>query len=141
MVRLDDDALRARVGAPHLGLAAGNNVDLLAEQTARYKPTAISITNPANMKPLADKVGAGVEILSGDAGLLQLATLPEADIVLIAIVGRLIEQDCAMQGYGVFVAFSLAAIVLGIKTRASPIGKTALITSSILLVGSIGMLA
>ena len=61
--------------------------------------------------------------------------------VLIAIVGRLVEQDCAMQGYGVFVAFSLAAIVLGIKTRASPIGKTALITSSILLIGSIGMLA
>lgn len=70
-----------------IGLAAGNNVDLLAEQTARYKPAAISISSPANMKPLADKAGDGIEILSGDEGLLQLATMPEADIVLIAIVG------------------------------------------------------
>ena len=61
--------------------------------------------------------------------------------VLIAIVGRLNAQDVAMQGYGVFVAFSVAAIVLGIITRASAIGRTALITSSILLVGSLGMLA
>ena len=61
--------------------------------------------------------------------------------VLIAIVGRLNAQDFAMHGYGVFVAFSVAAIVLGIITRASPIGRTALITSSILLVGSLAMLA
>jgi len=61
--------------------------------------------------------------------------------VLIAIVGRMIEQDYAMHGYGVFVAFSVAAIVLGIITRGSPLGKTALITSSILLIGSLGMFA
>ena len=61
--------------------------------------------------------------------------------VLIAIVGRLIQQDLAMHGYGVFVAFSVAAVVLGIVTRASPLGKTALITSSLLLVASLGMLA
>ena len=59
--------------------------------------------------------------------------------VLIAIVGRLIQQDFAMRGYGVFVAFSVAAVVLGIITRASPVGKTALITSSILLICSLGM--
>ena len=61
--------------------------------------------------------------------------------VLIAMVGRLIEKDFAMHGYGVFVAFSVAAIVLGIIMRASPVGKAALITSSILLVGSLGILA
>ena len=61
--------------------------------------------------------------------------------VIIAIVGRLLEQDFAMHGYGVFVAFSVAAIVLGFQTRASTIGKTALMTSSILLVGSLGILA
>lgn len=60
--------------------------------------------------------------------------------VIIAIIGRLIEQEFAMHGYGVFVAFSVAAIVLGFLTRASAVGKTALITSSILLVGSLGLL-
>ena len=61
--------------------------------------------------------------------------------VLIAIVGRLNTQDFLMHGYGVFVAFSVAAIVLGIITRASAIGRTALITSSILLICSLGMVA
>jgi heme exporter protein D len=55
-------------------------------------------------------------------------------------VGRVYEQNFAMHGYGVFVAFSVAAIVLGAITRSSAIGKTALITSSILLIGSIGIL-
>lgn len=50
--------------------------------------------------------------------------------VIIAIIGRLIEQEFAMHGYGVFVAFSVAAIVLGFLTRASAVGKTAWITSS-----------
>ena len=61
--------------------------------------------------------------------------------VLISIVGWLNGQDFAMHGYGVFVAFSVAAIVLGTITRASAIGRTALITSSILLIGSLAMLA
>jgi len=60
--------------------------------------------------------------------------------VIIAIVGRLLGENYAMHGYGVFVAFSVAAIVLGILTRASTIGKAAWITSSILLVGSLGLL-
>ncbi len=59
--------------------------------------------------------------------------------VSVAMIGRLMEQNFAMHGYGVFVAFSVAAIVLGVITRSSAIGKTALITSSILLVGSIGI--
>ncbi len=32
-------------------------------------------------------LGDSVEVLSGAEGLIRLATLPEADIVLIAIVG------------------------------------------------------
>jgi len=60
--------------------------------------------------------------------------------VLIAMVGRAYEHNFTMHGYGVFVAFSLAAIVLGIVTRSSPLGKTAAIASSILLVGSVAIL-
>lgn len=60
--------------------------------------------------------------------------------IAVAMVGRIYEQNFTMHGYGVFVAFSIAAIVLGAITRSSVIGKTALITSSILLIGSIGIL-
>ena len=70
-------------------------------------------------------------------------TLSLAGVLLgiaVSMVGRVYEQNFTMHGYGVFVAFSIAAIVLGAITRTSVIGKTALITSSILLIGSIGIL-
>src|SRR6266403_2281144 len=70
-----------------LGLAAGNNVELLLEQTRRHRPEAVSITEPAKAKELRDALGTATQVFSGTEGLLKLATLPEADIVLIAIVG------------------------------------------------------
>src|SRR6185436_15420196 len=70
-----------------IGLAAGNNTKLLAEQARRHKPQAISITDPAAAVELQKTFGNSVEVHSGNEGLLKLATHPEADIVLIAIVG------------------------------------------------------
>ena len=60
-----------------IGLAAGGNAELLAEQIRQFKPTAVSITDPAKAAQLRQQLGKGVEVLSGDAGLLQLATMPE----------------------------------------------------------------
>src|SRR5215469_13450808 len=70
-----------------LGLAAGNNVELLLEQTRKHKPQTISISDPAKAAELKSLIGANCQVHSGNDGLLKLATLPEADIVLIAIVG------------------------------------------------------
>ncbi len=70
-----------------IGLAAGHNVDLLLEQARKHKPEAISITDPARAKELQNVVGLSTEVHSGSEGLLRLATMPAADIVLIAIVG------------------------------------------------------
>ncbi len=70
-----------------LGLAAGNNADLLLKQTRKHKPAAISICDPAKAKELQDALGTSAQVFSGEKGLLKLATLPDADIVLIAIVG------------------------------------------------------
>ena len=57
--------------------------------------------------------------------------------VIIAILGKILGQNLTMIAYGVFVAFQIAALVLGIVTRAKPLGKTAAIASSVLLVGSL----
>ena len=70
-----------------IGLAAGNNVDLLLEQTRKHRPAAISITEPAKARALQDALGTSAQVYCGNEGLLKLATIPEADIVLIAIVG------------------------------------------------------
>jgi 1-deoxy-D-xylulose-5-phosphate reductoisomerase len=70
-----------------VGLAAGNNADLLIEQTRKHKPLAISIADAGKLQKLRDALPGGPEVLCGSAGLLKLATMPEADIVLISIVG------------------------------------------------------
>ncbi len=70
-----------------IGLAAGGNADLLLEQTRKHKPAVISISDPAKAKELQNALGASTQVLCGNEGLLKLATLPAADIVLIAIVG------------------------------------------------------
>jgi len=70
-----------------LGLAAGQNLKLLLEQTRRQRPEAISIFDPQSAKSAREALGGSTKVYSGPEGLIQLATLPAADIVLIAIVG------------------------------------------------------
>ena len=70
-----------------IGLAAGGNAELLLAQTHRHQPGVISINDPAKARELQNQLGSSVQVLCGAEGLLKLATLPEADIVLIAIVG------------------------------------------------------
>jgi 1-deoxy-D-xylulose-5-phosphate reductoisomerase len=70
-----------------VGLAAGNNAELLLDQARRHRPAVISINDPAKARELRNLLGTGCEVCCGNEGLLKLATLPAADIVLIAIVG------------------------------------------------------
>src|SRR6266478_4801964 len=69
-----------------LGLGAGNNAELLFEQTRKHQPAAISIGDPAKARELQNELGR-IQVYSGEEGLIKLATMPGADIVLIAIVG------------------------------------------------------
>jgi 1-deoxy-D-xylulose-5-phosphate reductoisomerase len=70
-----------------VGLAAGNNLELLLEQTRKHQPEAVCISDPAKAKVARDALGTSTEVFSGAEGLIKMATLPAADIVLIAIVG------------------------------------------------------
>ncbi|MCS1408714.1 MAG: 1-deoxy-D-xylulose 5-phosphate reductoisomerase [Verrucomicrobia subdivision 3 bacterium] len=70
-----------------IGLAAGKNVDDLSAQAHTLKPQLISISDDSLRASLADKAPEDVRVTSGTKGLIELATLPDADIVLIAIVG------------------------------------------------------
>ena len=70
-----------------IGLAAGNNLDLLLEQTRKHRPEAVCISDPQKAKAARDALGTATEVYSGAEGLIKMATLPAADIVLIAIVG------------------------------------------------------
>jgi 1-deoxy-D-xylulose-5-phosphate reductoisomerase len=70
-----------------VGLAAGNNVELLLTQTLKHRPQIISICDAAKAGELAATLGTATKVCCGNEGLIELATLPGADIVLIAIVG------------------------------------------------------
>ena len=70
-----------------IGLAAGRNVALLREQIPNYHPMAISVADPDAAKELENEFSGSTEVYCGEEGLIRLAAMPEADIVLIAIVG------------------------------------------------------
>ncbi|MCC7518051.1 MAG: 1-deoxy-D-xylulose-5-phosphate reductoisomerase [Verrucomicrobiae bacterium] len=71
-----------------VGLAAGGgNLDELARQTREYRPAAACVFDRSKLPALREKVGNATRLLAGEEGLVELAMLPEADIVLIAIVG------------------------------------------------------
>ena len=70
-----------------IGLAAGNNDALLLQQAQKHLPEAISINNRVKARELEKTLGSATQVYAGDEGLINLATLPSADIVLIAIVG------------------------------------------------------
>ena len=68
-----------------IGLASRENVDGMEAAVRKFQPKAMAMTNRAKAKELETRLGKPV--LTGEHGLVELATMPEADIVLIAIVG------------------------------------------------------
>ena len=69
-----------------VGLAAGSNVELLAEQIERYQPSIVSVRSEADAEKLRGVVRAsGPEIIAGIEGACAVAT--SADAVIAAIVG------------------------------------------------------
>ena len=68
-----------------VGLAAGKNSARLIEQAREFSPKAVSVADASAVKDVS--AATGLPVFSGDEGLCELATLPEADMVLIAIVG------------------------------------------------------
>src|ERR1044072_371199 len=72
---------------PLVGLAAGSNAPLLFKQALKHRPEAVCIHHPDRARELESMLGSLARVHSGAEGLLKLATLPDADIVLIAIVG------------------------------------------------------
>jgi len=71
-----------------VGLAAGENAELLAEQIAKYRPAHVSMASGAAVDRLRDSGTAGVTIAgSGREGLVAVATAADVDIVLCASSG------------------------------------------------------
>ena len=70
-----------------IGLAANRQVEPMAAAIAEFGVRHACLWEEPGAMALREIVGGSCEIVDGDAGLVEMATLPEADLVLIAIVG------------------------------------------------------
>jgi 1-deoxy-D-xylulose-5-phosphate reductoisomerase len=71
-------------------LAAGNNLDVVCEQVRRFQPKVVSVATEENVNKLKSKLseaGLQTEVLYGTAGTVRVATHPDVNFVVSAIVG------------------------------------------------------
>ncbi|MDD2585221.1 MAG: 1-deoxy-D-xylulose-5-phosphate reductoisomerase [Syntrophomonadaceae bacterium] len=70
-----------------VGLAARDEINILREQIEHYHPLAVAITDQDAYKRLSSTTRPGMKIMQGLEGLCEIASLPEADTVLVAVSG------------------------------------------------------
>ncbi len=69
-------------------LAAGRNLDLAFDQAQRWRPQIISVATESDAAILESKLNStSTEVVSGPEGAVRVATHPDADFVVSAIVG------------------------------------------------------
>ena len=84
------DVVRANEDLEVVGLSAGNNIDKLEEQIREFHPRLAAVWNEDAARDLAVRVqDLDVKIVSSMDGLLELAKMEEADILVTAIVGMI----------------------------------------------------
>lgn len=79
------DVLRYLPGYKVLGLGAGSNVELLREQIAEFKPKFASIAGQSQAKALQEEFS--IPVFSDEAGLIEMVTDPQVDVVVVSVVG------------------------------------------------------
>ncbi len=70
-----------------VGLAAQRSTAPMADAIAEFGVRRAAMWDPESAEKLQSAVGTNCQVSEGEAGLIELATLEEADLVLIAIVG------------------------------------------------------
>ncbi len=71
-----------------VGLAAARNVTLLEQQLRQFSPAVVAVYDETAAADLRVRVAdLPVRVLAGMEGLCELASLPEADMVLNSVVG------------------------------------------------------
>jgi 1-deoxy-D-xylulose-5-phosphate reductoisomerase len=90
-----------------LGIAARDEVELLAEQARQHQVNVIAVGDALAYKEMRQEAAVGTTVLSGLEGLCQLAAWPTADLVVIALSGAIgIEPTLAALKAGKRVALA-----------------------------------
>ncbi|MBN2909360.1 1-deoxy-D-xylulose-5-phosphate reductoisomerase [Polycladomyces sp. WAk] len=70
-----------------VALAAGTNVEEMVRQANRFRPRLVSMATKEAAEAVRSRVDAGIKVMWGDEGVMAVATHPEADYVVSAMVG------------------------------------------------------
>jgi len=71
-----------------VALAAGSNMDLLAEQILKYKPKFVAVSSKESEKKLAQLLPQNrTYVFAGDDSLVNLTELERIDLLLVAVTG------------------------------------------------------
>ena len=84
------DVVRANGDIQVLGISAGRNIAKLEEQVREFSPKLVAVWDEKAAGELKIKIqDPDTKIVSGMEGLLELAAMPETEILVTAIVGML----------------------------------------------------
>lgn len=84
------DVVRANKDIEVVGISAGSNVDMLEKQVREFHPRIAAVWKEDAARELAVKIAdTDTKVVCGMGGLLELARLPEAEILVTAIVGMI----------------------------------------------------
>ena len=84
------DVVRANDDLEIVGLSAGNNIDKLEEQIREFHPVLASVQSEEKAADLRQRLrDMDIKIVSGMDGLIEVATEPQAEILVTAVVGML----------------------------------------------------
>lgn len=84
------DVVRANQDIEVLGISAGRNVKMLEEQVREFRPRLAAVWDEKAAEDLAVRIAdTQTKVVSGMDGLLELARMPETDILVTAVVGMI----------------------------------------------------
>lgn len=84
------DVVRANKDLKVEALGAGSNIELLEQQIREFRPRLAAVYREEKAAELRERVrDLDVTVVSGMEGLLELAVLPETEILVTAIVGMI----------------------------------------------------
>mgnify|MGYP000702514826 CR=1 FL=1 len=73
-----------------VALAAGQNVDLMEKQIREFHPELVSLSDEKKAQELKEELaGEAVEVVCGMDGLIEVAGIDSADVVVTAVVGMM----------------------------------------------------
>lgn len=74
-----------------VALAAGNNVELMEKQIREFHPSVVSMQTETAAKDLSQRISdlSGVRVCYGMDGLLEVAVIPDSQVLVTGIVGMI----------------------------------------------------